>query len=138
MESGGTRPGPAMAAQQAEDLAPRLNRLAFVLNERSTAGNWLGVVALRDEAISAASEARASHPDVAGEINHVLGNAYYALGQYGAAIQLHQAHAELAQSNGDRVGLAAAYSNLGNAYHSLGHFDDAIRLAEQYRLLSVW
>ena len=122
-------------AQHADQLARRLNSLASALNARSAAGNWLGVVALHDEAILAASEAQASHPETAGEINHVLGNAYYALGQYGVAIELHHAHAKIAQSACDRVGFATAYSNLGSAHHMLGQFDSAIAVVEQYRLV---
>ena len=128
--------GGCMGAQRADHLVLRLNSLASALNARSAAGNWLGVVALHDEAISAASEAQASHPAIAGEINHVLGNAYYALGQYGTAIELHQTHAKIAQSAQDQVGFATAYSNLGSTYHRLGQFDDAIALVEKYRLVS--
>lgn len=60
-----------------------------------------------------------------------LGIVYHMLGEYDAALKLHQAHLGIAKNLGDKAGMGRAYGNIGNAYNSLGYFEQAIKYHKQ-------
>ena len=54
-----------------------------------------------------------------------LGNTYYLLGDFEAAIQCHAERLHIAKEYGDKAAERRAYSNLGNAYIFQGQFSEA-------------
>ena len=60
-----------------------------------------------------------------------LGLAYYSLGDYHKAIELHEKHLAIAREIGDRRGEGNALSNLGLAYFNLCDYRKAIKFYEQ-------
>ncbi|MDJ1177388.1 tetratricopeptide repeat protein [Roseofilum sp. BLCC_M91] len=60
-----------------------------------------------------------------------LGIAYYAQGDYEAALSFHQQSLEIEQQIGDRSGIASSLGNLGNAYSSQGDYKAALSFYQQ-------
>ena len=71
--------------------------------------------------------------DLTAEVNSLdaLGAAYYALGQYPQAIQVHQQALEMAQQFDGKGFMANPLRGLGNAYYSLGQYPQAIQYYQQ-------
>jgi len=61
----------------------------------------------------------------------LLGNACYALGECGRAIEFHKQSLKLCQEIGDLAGEGGALCNLGNAYLNLGDCEQALKYYQQ-------
>jgi len=105
--------------------------VAWLLNELANAGDWVGVVALEDEALALVREIRREHPANAGAIYGVLGKGFRNVGQYARALTLHEQNKSICEELGDRAGVAEACGNLGNCYYSTGDYGRALALHEQ-------
>jgi tetratricopeptide (TPR) repeat protein len=72
--------------------------------------------------------------DRAAEAAHLanLGNAYYSLGDYRKAIELHEQALAIAREIGDRRGEGQDLGNLGNTYNSLGEYRKATEFYNQH------
>lgn len=58
------------------------------------------------------------------------------IGEFDAALKLHQAHLSIARSLQDRAGMGRAYGNIGNAYSAAGFYDSAIKYHKQELTIS--
>lgn len=58
------------------------------------------------------------------------------LGEYDAALKLHQAHLAIARNLQDRAGMGRAYGNIGNAYSAAGFYESAIKYHKQELTIS--
>lgn len=60
----------------------------------------------------------------------------FPIGEYDAALKLHQAHLNIARSLQDRAGMGRAYGNIGNAYSAAGFYESAIKYHKQELTIS--
>ena len=113
------------AARAPAGLTAQQRRLKTRLFELQDAGDWLGVVALEQEALALARELRGTDPGLASMIHSVLGNGYLGTGDYARARELHEQARAICEALGDRAGVAKACCNLGLCYKRTGDYGRA-------------
>jgi tetratricopeptide (TPR) repeat protein len=65
-----------------------------------------------------------------------LGIVYHQLGDYDAALKLHQAHLQIARQAHDRAAMGRAFGNIGNAYSASGFYEQAVKYHKQEMTIS--
>jgi len=90
------------------------NNLLLKLQDLSTARDWMGLMALTDQAIQMARMEEGVHPTNAGAIYYNLALAHENLRNFDEAIRFHEQDLGVAKCVGDLVWIAQAVRNIAN------------------------
>ena len=101
------------AARAPAGLTAQQRRLKTRLFELQDADDWLGVVALEQEALALARELRGADPGLAGKVHGILGLGFESTGDYGRARDMYEQHRAISEALGDRAGVQAGGTGAG-------------------------
>lgn len=121
------------AARSCTLLTAPQRDLVKKLFELEDAGDWLGVVALKSEAMAVAAALRETQPGLAGRMHNVLGVGFESTGDYASACEVYEQHRSISTAKADLAGVARACANVGLCYHRMGNYAEAIQLHEECR-----
>ena len=123
------------AARSSGKLSTPQRKLVERLSELQDADDWLGVVALEQEALALVREKGGEHPRLVSAMNSMLGLGFAGTGNYVRALEFHEKGKAMCEALGDRAGVAKECSNIGNCYHSMLDYGRARELHEQDRAI---